>query len=435
MGNIVAIVGRPNVGKSTLFNRLVQTRKAIVDSVSGVTRDRHYGKTDWNGREFSIIDTGGYVTGSEDVFEAEIRKQVNLAIDEANIILFVVDVTSGITDLDMDVARVLRKSKKKVILVVNKVDNALRVNDAMEFYGLGLGEYFMISSINGGGTGEMLDEVCAHLEPEEPEEENSLPRFAIVGRPNVGKSSLLNAWVGEEKNIVTNISGTTRDSLDTRYNLYGHDFILVDTAGVRKKSKVHEDIEFYSVMRSIRAIEKSDVCILVIDATQAFESQDQNIFHLAQRNEKGIVILVNKWDLVENKETMTMKKYTEVIQREIAPFTDVPIIFTSAIEKQRIHKAVEEAVAVNERRNTKISTSKLNDFFLPLIENQPPPGYKGKYVKIKYVTQIPTRVPSFAFFCNLPQYIKDPYKRFIENKLRDQYDLTGVPIRIFFRKK
>lgn len=435
MGNIVAIVGRPNVGKSTLFNRLVQTRKAIVDSVSGVTRDRHYGKTDWNGREFSIIDTGGYVTGSEDVFEAEIRKQVRLAIDEANIILFVVDVTSGITDLDMDVARVLRKSKKKVLLVINKVDNALRVNDAMEFFGLGLGDYYMISSINGSGTGEMLDEVCVHLEPEEEEEENSLPRFAIVGRPNVGKSSLLNAWVGEEKNIVTNISGTTRDSLDTRYNLYGHDFVLVDTAGVRKKSKVHEDIEFYSVMRSIRAIEKSDVCILVIDATQAFESQDQNIFHLAQRNEKGIVILVNKWDLVEDKETMTMKKYTEAIQKEIAPFTDVPIIFTSALEKQRIHKAIEEAVAVNERRNIKVPTSKLNEYFLPLIENQPPPGYKGKYVKIKYVTQIPTRVPSFAFFCNLPQYIKDPYKRFIENKLRDKYDLTGVPVRVFFRKK
>lgn len=435
MGNIVAIVGRPNVGKSTLFNRLVQTRKAIVDSVSGVTRDRHYGKTDWNGREFSVIDTGGYVTGSEDIFEAEIRKQVKLAIDEANIILFVVDVTSGITDLDMDVARVLRKSKKKVLLVVNKVDNALRVNDAMEFYGLGLGEYYMISSINGGGTGEMLDEVCEHLEPEEEEAESSLPRFAIVGRPNVGKSSLLNAWVGEEKNIVTDISGTTRDSLDTHYNLYGHDFILVDTAGVRKKSKVHEDIEFYSVMRSVRAIEKSDVCILVIDATKPFESQDQNIFHLAERNEKGIVVLVNKWDLVENKETMTMKKYTESIQREIAPFTDVPIIFTSALEKQRIHKAVEEAVAVNERRNIKIATSKLNEYFLPLIENQPPPGYKGKYVKIKYVTQIPTRVPTFAFFCNLPQYIKDPYKRFIENKLRAQYNLTGVPIRVFFRKK
>lgn len=435
MRNIVAIVGRPNVGKSTLFNRLTQRRQAIVDSVSGVTRDRHYGISDWNGRDFTVIDTGGYITGSEDVFEAEIRKQVKIAVEESDCIIFVVDVETGTTDLDMDVAQILRKANKPVFIAVNKVDNAMRMDDAMEFYNLGLGEYFPISSINGSGTGDLLDAVVNCFSKEDEAETDELPKFAIIGRPNAGKSSLVNALMGKNKNIVTNIAGTTRDSIDTHYNQFGHEFTLVDTAGLRKKAKVHENLEFYSVMRTIRAIEHSDVCIVMVDATIGFDAQDLNIFHLAEKNNKGIVVLVNKWDLVENKETMTMERYRNMILTKTAPFTDYPIIFISAMTKQRIFKAVEMAVEVYNRKNTKISTSELNNSFLPITENTPPPSYKGKYVKIKYITQIPTMVPSFAFFCNLPQYVKDPYKRFIENKLRDMYDLHGVPIRIYFRKK
>lgn len=435
MGNIVAIVGRPNVGKSTFFNRLTQRRQAIVDAVSGVTRDRHYGTSDWNGRDFTVIDTGGYVTGSEDVFEGEIRKQVKIAMEEADSIIFVVDVETGTTDLDLDVAHLLRKANKPVFIAVNKVDNAMRMDDAMEFYNLGLGEYFAISSINGSGTGELLDALVNSFSKEDEEETDALPKFAIVGRPNAGKSSLVNALMGQNKNIVTDIAGTTRDSIDTHYNQFGHEFTLVDTAGLRKKSKVHENLEFYSVMRTIRAIEHSDVCIVMVDATIGFDAQDLNIFHLAEKNNKGIVVLVNKWDLVENKETMTMEHYRKMILAKTAPFTDYPIIFISAETKQRIFKAIEMAVDVYNRKQTKISTSELNNVFLPITENTPPPSYKGKYVKIKYITQIPTMVPSFAFFCNLPQYVKEPYKRFIENKLREMYDLNGVPIRIYFRKK
>lgn len=435
MRNIVAIVGRPNVGKSTLFNRLTQRRQAIVDSVSGVTRDRHYGISDWNGRDFTVIDTGGYITGSEDIFEAEIRKQVKIAVEESDCIIFVVDVETGTTDLDMDVAQILRKANKPVFIAVNKVDNAMRMDDAMEFYNLGLGEYFPISSINGSGTGDLLDAVVNCFSKEDEPESDELPKFAIVGRPNAGKSSLVNALMGKNKNIVTSIAGTTRDSIDTHYNQFGHEFTLVDTAGLRKKAKVHENLEFYSVIRTIRAIEHSDVCIVMVDATIGFDAQDLNIFHLAEKNNKGIVVLVNKWDLVENKETMTMEHYRKMILTKTAPFTDYPIIFISATTKQRIFKAVEMAVEVYNRKNTKISTSELNNSFLPITENTPPPSYKGKYVKIKYITQIPTKVPSFAFFCNLPQYVKDPYKRFIENKLRDTYNLHGIPIRIYFRKK
>ncbi|MDG2164418.1 MAG: ribosome biogenesis GTPase Der [Flavobacteriales bacterium] len=435
MRNIVAIVGRPNVGKSTLFNRLTQRRQAIVDSVSGVTRDRHYGISDWNGRDFTVIDTGGYITGSEDVFEAEIRKQVKIAVEESDCIIFVVDVETGTTDLDMDVAQILRKANKPVFIAVNKVDNAMRMDDAMEFYNLGLGEYFPISSINGSGTGDLLDAVVNCFSKEDEPETDELPKFAIIGRPNAGKSSLVNALMGKNKNIVTNIAGTTRDSIDTHYNQFGHEFTLVDTAGLRKKAKVHENLEFYSVMRTIRAIEHSDVCIVMVDATIGFDAQDLNIFHLAEKNNKGIVVLVNKWDLVENKETMTMEHYRKMILTKTAPFTDYPIIFISATTKQRIFKAIEMAVEVYNRKTTKISTSELNNSFLPITENTPPPSYKGKYVKIKYITQIPTMIPSFAFFCNLPQYVKDPYKRFIENKFRDIYDLHGVPIRIYFRKK
>tara|TARA_B110000908_G_scaffold172709_1_gene242245 strand:+ start:4924 stop:6231 length:1308 start_codon:yes stop_codon:yes gene_type:complete len=435
MGNIVAIVGRPNVGKSTLFNRFTQRRQAIVDSVSGVTRDRHYGTSDWNGRDFTVIDTGGYITGSEDVFEGEIRKQVKIAIEEASQIIFVVDVETGTTDLDMDVARILHRTDKPVFVVVNKVDNAMRMDAAMEFYNLGLGEYYPLSSINGSGTGELLDALVASFEKEDEEDESDLPRFAIVGRPNAGKSSLVNALMGQNKNIVTDIAGTTRDSIDTHYNQFGNEFTLVDTAGLRKKAKVHENLEFYSVMRSIRAIEHSDVCIVMVDATIGFDAQDLNIFHLAEKNHKGILVLVNKWDLIENKETMTMEGYRKMIYAKTAPFSDYPIIFISATTKQRIFKAVEMAVEIYSRMNTKISTSELNNRFLPITESTPPPSYKGKYVRIKYITQIPTRVPTFAFFCNLPQYVKDPYKRFIENKMRDMYDLQGVPIRIYFRKK
>jgi len=434
LGNIISIVGRPNVGKSTLFNRLTKSRHAIVDESSGVTRDRHYGKVDWNGKEFSIIDTGGYVKGSDDVFEGEIRKQVEIAMEESDLILFMVDVTTGTTGLDEELVKILRRSKKKVLVIANKVDTNERITDASEFYGFGMKDLFCVSSINGKGTGELLDEIVKSLS-ESPEEDHSdLPRFAVVGRPNVGKSSLVNALIGEERNIVTPIAGTTRDSLNTRYKAFGHDFILIDTAGVRKKTKVHEDIEFYSVMRSIRAIENCDVCVLMIDATEGMNAQDINIFHLAERNNKGVLILANKWDLVE-KETNTIKENTKKILEKTAPFTDIPIVFTSATEKQRILKALELAVDVYKRRTQKITTSKLNNTMLDVIKGYPPPAVKGKYIKIKYVTQLPTHSPSFAYFCNLPQYIKESYRRFIENKMREHFDFTGVPIQIFFRKK
>lgn len=434
MSAIVAIVGRPNVGKSTFFNRLIQRREAIVDAVSGVTRDRHYGKSDWNGKEFSLIDTGGYVVGSDDIFEQEIDKQVELAIDEADAIIFMVDVEAGITGMDEDVANMLRKVDKPVFLAVNKVDNAKRAEDAVEFYALGLGEYYTLSSINGSGTGDLLDALVEVL-PEKEEEETELPRFAVVGRPNAGKSSFINALIGEERYIVTDIAGTTRDSIDTRYNRYGFEFNLVDTAGIRRKAKVKEDLEFYSVMRSVRAIEHSDVCLLLFDATRGFDGQVENIFWLAQRNHKGIVILVNKWDLVVDKETNTMKQYTQRIKKAIEPFVDVPIIFISALTKQRIFKAIETAVEVYKNRSKKVKTRKLNDVMLPIIERTPPPAYKDKYVKIKFITQLPTPYPQFAFFCNLPQYVREPYKRFLENKLRENFDFTGVPITIFMRKK
>ena len=436
MSAIVAIVGRPNVGKSTFFNRLIQRREAIVDAVSGVTRDRHYGKSDWNGREFSVIDTGGYVLGSDDVFEKEIDKQVELAIDEADAIIFMVDVETGITGMDEDVAKLLRRVKKPVLLAVNKVDNARRVEESVEFYNLGLGDFFTIASISGSGTGELLDALVLAL-PEEVEqkEEEVLPRFAVVGRPNAGKSSFINALIGEDRYIVTDIAGTTRDSIDTRYNRFGFEFNLVDTAGIRRKAKVREDLEFYSVMRSVRAIEHSDVCILILDATRGFDGQVENIFWLAQRNNKGIVILVNKWDLVEDKETNTVKAYTQIIQEAISPFVDVPIIFMSVVTKQRIFKAIETAVEVYENRSRKIPTRKFNEFMLPLIEHYPPPAYKGKYVKIKFCTQLPTPYPQFAFFCNLPQYVREPYKRYLENKIREHYSFSGVPISIFMRKK
>ncbi|MEE3037490.1 MAG: ribosome biogenesis GTPase Der [Bacteroidota bacterium] len=434
MGNIVAIVGRPNVGKSTFFNRLIQKRQAIVDSVSGVTRDRHYGKTDWNGKEFSVIDTGGYIIGSDDIFEADIRKQVDLAIDESNAILFLVDGQEGLTDMDVTVANHLRKSDKPIFLVINKVDNGKILEQAVEFYALGMGDYHCISSINGSGTGELLDELVNTLPEMHQEQEHDVPRFAIVGRPNVGKSSFVNALVGEERNIVTDIAGTTRDSLDTHYTKFGHDFVLIDTAGVRKKKKVSEDLEFYSVMRSIRSIEYSDVCLLLIDATLGFEAQDLSIFHLADKNNKGIVILVNKWDLIE-KDTYTTKEYEASIRQKIAPFSDVPIVFISALNKQRLLKGLEISIKVSKNRATRISTSKLNDTMLPFIEQNPPPATKGKYIRIKFCTQLPTKTPTFAFFANLPQYIKEPYKRYIENKLRESFEFTGVPIQIFFRKK
>ena len=434
MNNIVAIVGRPNVGKSTLFNRMIQRRQAIVDSISGVTRDRHYGQSDWNGNYFSVIDTGGYSVGSEDIFEEEIRKQVQLAIEEADAIIFVVDVESGVTALDSEVAAILRKIKKPILLAVNKVDNAMRMVNATEFYGLGLGDYFPISSINGSGTGELLDALVEKL-PEAPKtKENELPRFAVVGRPNAGKSSFINVLIGEERNIVTNISGTTRDSINTKYNRFGFDFNLVDTAGIRKKSKVKENLEFYSVMRAVRSIEYCDVAILIIDATRGFEGQDQNIFWLAAKNKKGIVILVNKWDLVK-KDTHTTKQYEEKIRQEIAPFTDVPILFVSALTKQRIYKALETTVTVYKNRKNRISTSKLNDVMLDIVKQNPPPAIKGKYVKIKFCTQLPTPTPQFVFFCNLPQYVKDPYKRYVENKMREIFHFNGVPIIIYFRKK
>jgi len=437
MGNIVAIVGRPNVGKSTLFNRLVGARQAIVDETAGVTRDRHYGKTDWNGKEFSIIDTGGYINKSDDIFEEEIRKQVKLAIEESVLILFLVDVADGITDLDSEVSRMLRKvTDKKVFLVVNKVDNTQRYMEANEFYSLGLGNYFAISSINGSGTGDLLDAVVDALpsDVENNEGLEDLPKIAIVGKPNVGKSSLANALLGEDRNIVTPIAGTTRDSILTRYNKFGHDFYLIDTAGLRKKGKVTEDLEFFSVLRSIRAIENSDVCVLMLDATEGIEAQDLNIFSLITKNRKGVVILVNKWDLVE-KDNKTMAEYAEVIQNRIAPFKDVPILFVSASTKQRIYNVLDEIMHVNENRRKRIPTSQLNEIMLPLIEAYSPPAIKGKFVKIKFVMQLPTFAPTFALFCNLPQYVKEPYKRYLENKLREQFDFTGVPIQIFFRQK
>ena len=434
MNNIVAIVGRPNVGKSTIFNRLTQTRQAITDEVSGVTRDRHYGKCEWNGKEFSVIDTGGYVEGSDDIFEKEIRKQVELAIDEANVILFLVDAKDGITDLDQSVAQLLRKTDKKVILVVNKTDNSQLLNEAVEFYNLGMGEYTPVSSISGSGTGELLDELTKYFVDDSPMEDLGIPKFAVIGRPNVGKSSFINALVGKEQNIVTEIAGTTRDSLNTPFNKFGFDFILVDTAGLRKKKNEHENLEFYSVMRSVRAIEHADVCILIIDAERGFEAQDQRIFHIADRNKKGLVILVNKWDLI-TKDTTTTKAFEEQIRAKIAPFSDVPILFISALNKQRLLKGLETAIQVYNNRTQKISTSKLNNVMLPYIEQNPPPALKGKYIRIKYSTQLKVATPTFVFFANLPQYIKEPYKRFIENKLRENFDFSGVPIQIYFRKK
>ncbi|PID95282.1 MAG: ribosome biogenesis GTPase Der [Bacteroidetes bacterium] len=434
MGNIIAIVGRPNVGKSTLFNRLTGMRQAIVDSESGVTRDRHYGKSDWNGKEFSIIDTGGYMVGSEDIFESEIRKQADLAIEEADVILFVTDAKEGITPLDEEVAHIIRRSPKPVFLVVNKSDSPSQHTDAMEFYGLGIEQLFPISAINGSGTGELLDAVVTHFEEATEEEEADEARIAVVGRPNVGKSSLINALLGTERNIVTEIAGTTRDSIFTPYNRYGFNFMFVDTAGLRKRNKEMDNIEFYSVMRSVRAIEYADVCLLILDATRGIEAQDLNIFHLIQRNHKGVVIAVNKWDLIE-KESQTHLAFRQKIAERIAPFTDVPIIFTSVLEKQRIFKTLELLNEVHQSMKQKIPTSTLNKYMLPLIEQTPPPAIKGKQVKIKYVTQLKKPYPAFVFFCNLPQYVKDPYKRFLENKLREQFHFNGVPIKIFIRNK
>ncbi len=434
MGSFVAIVGRPNVGKSTLFNRLIQRREAIVDAQSGVTRDRHYGKTDWNGRQFTLVDTGGYVVGGDDTFEKEIDRQVEIAIEEADLIVFVVDVESGVTLLDEDVARLLHRSNKKVLLAINKVDNAQRAADTVEFFALGLDNTVHISAINGSGTGDLLDQIVLYLPKAEEPEESELPRFAVVGRPNAGKSSFINALLGEERNIVTDQAGTTRDSIDTVYNRFGFEFKLVDTAGIRKKNKVKEDIEFYSVMRALRTLEYADVCLLLFDATRTFDAQVKNIFWLAARNRKCIVILVNKWDLAEKDQHAT-KKFTQIIQKEIEPFTDVPIVFISSLTKQRIFKAIETAVEIYQKRSQRIPTRKLNDTLLPIIEKYPPPAIKGKYVKIKYCTQLHTPYPQFAFFCNLPQYVKDPYKRFLENKLRSHFDFSGVPIDVFMRKK
>jgi GTPase len=436
MNNIVAIVGRPNVGKSTLFNRLIQRREAIVDSVSGVTRDRNYGKSEWNGKEFSVIDTGGYIRGSDDVFEGEIRKQVELAIDESDVIIFVVDVEEGITPMDDAVAKMLRKVTKPVLLAVNKVDNAMREKDAVEFYNLGLGEYYTFASISGSGTGDLLDALidAFPIKPLPTQDEIVLPRFAVVGRPNAGKSSFINALIGKERFMVTDIAGTTRDSIDTKFDRFGFEFNLVDTAGIRRKAKVKEDLEFYSVMRSVRAIEHADVCILIIDATRGFEGQDQSIFWLAEKNRKGVVILVNKWDLVE-KDTMSTRDYEAKIREELMPFVDVPILFVSALTKQRLLKALEATVQVYENRQQRIPTSKFNDYMLKIIENHPPPALKGKFVKIKYCMQLPTPTPQFVFFANLPQYVKDAYKRFLENKIRENWDFEGVPIDIYIREK
>lgn len=435
MSKILAIVGRPNVGKSTLFNRLVESRKAIVDEVSGVTRDRNYGKVEWNGVIFSVIDTGGYVINSDDVFEAEINKQVHLAIDEADVILFVVDVMSGITDLDDAIAGILRRGEKKVVVAVNKVDNNQRIPDAQVFYGLGLGDIFCISSMSGSGTGDLLDRIVEDFgETGEQEEEHELPHLSVVGRPNVGKSSLINTLLDEERYIVTDVAGTTRDSIHTRYNKFGHEFVIIDTAGLRKKGKVQDDIEFYSVLRSIRTIENSDVCLLLVDATRGMEAQDVNIFNLIVRNRKGVVILVNKWDLIEKDNHSTREVETRIRER-IAPFTDVPILFVSALTKQRVHKALNVAMQVYENRKKRIKTSALNQVLLDAVEAYPPPSIKGKHIKIKYATQLPSLTPAFALFANLPQYVKEPYKRYIENKIRENFDFTGVPIQVYFRKK
>lgn len=437
MGNLVAIVGRPNVGKSTLFNRLTKSRRAIVNDEAGTTRDRQYGKTEWIGKEFSVVDTGGWVVNSDDIFEEEIRKQVLMAVEEADVILFVVDVINGLTDLDLQVATILRRTKKPVIVVANKTDNNDLQYNAPEFYSLGLGDPYCISAITGSGTGDLLDLVVSKFSKEASEIlDDDIPRFAVVGRPNAGKSSLINAFIGEDRNIVTEIAGTTRDSIYTRYNKFGFDFYLVDTAGIRKKSKVNEDLEYYSVIRSIRAIEGADVCILMIDATRGVESQDLNIFSLIQKNAKGLVVVINKWDLVEDKSNKVIKEFENAIRNRFAPFVDFPVIFSSATTKQRILKILEEAKKVYDNRHVKIPTARLNEEMLPLIEAYPPPSVKGKYIKIKYVTQlVNTQVPSFVFFANLPQYVKEPYKRFLENKIREKWNLTGTPIHIYIRQK
>lgn len=437
MGNLVAIVGRPNVGKSTLFNRLTQTRQAIVNEQAGTTRDRQYGKVEWLTKEFSLVDTGGWVVNSEDVFEEEINKQVKIAIEEADVILFVVDVINGLTDLDQEVANILRRCRKPVLVVANKADNFEAHIGSVEFYALGLGDPVCISAINGSCTGDLLDKILEVMPDDKPMAlEEELPRIAVVGRPNAGKSSLVNAFIGEERNIVTDIAGTTRDSIYTKYNKFGLNFYLVDTAGIRKKGKVTEDLEYYSVIRSIRAIENADVCVLMLDATRGIESQDLNIFSLIQKNKKGLVVCVNKWDLIEDKSQKVINSYTTAIRERLAPFTDFPIIFISAMTKQRIFKVLETAKQVYENRQRRVSTAKLNETMLPIIENYPPPAWKGKYIKIKYVTQLPAgSIPSFVFFCNLPQWVKDPYKRFLENKIRDNWDFTGTPINIFIREK
>lgn len=437
MGNLVAIVGRPNVGKSTLFNRLTKTRQAIVNEQAGTTRDRQYGKSEWLGKEFSVVDTGGWVVNSDDIFEEEIRKQVLLAVDEADVILFLVDVMNGVTDLDMEVSKILRRSKKPVIMVANKTDNNELQYNAAEFYSLGLGDPYCISALSGSGTGDLLDLIVSKFKKDTDETfEEEIPRFAVVGRPNAGKSSIINAFIGEERNIVTEIAGTTRDSIYTRYDKFGFDFYLVDTAGIRKKNKISEDLEYYSVIRSIRAIENSDVCILMLDATRGIEGQDLNIFSLIQRNQKGLVVVVNKWDLIEEKTVKVMKNYEDAIRNRFAPFTDFPIIFASALTKQRILKVLETAKEVYKAKTTKIPTARLNEELLPLIEAYPPPSNKGKYIKIKYITQLPnTQIPSFVFFANLPQYVKEPYKRFLENKIRERWNLCGTPINIFIRQK
>ena len=437
MGNLVAIVGRPNVGKSTLFNRLTKTRQAIVNEQAGTTRDRQYGKSEWLGREFSVVDTGGWVVNSDDVFEEEIRKQVMLAVDEADVILFVVDVVNGVTDLDMEVAGILRRTQKPVLMVANKTDNNDLQYNAAEFYSLGLGDPYCISALSGFGTGDLMDLLVSKFKKDTVEEiDDEIPRFAVVGRPNAGKSSIVNAFIGEDRNIVTDIAGTTRDSIYTRYEKFGFDFYLVDTAGIRKKNKVTEDLEYYSVIRSIRSIEGADVCILMIDATRGIESQDLNIFSLIQKNQKGLVVVVNKWDLVENKDVKVMKTFEEAIRSRFAPFTDFPIVFASALTKQRIFKVLEEAKEVYRARTTRVPTARLNEEMLPLIEAYPPPSTKGKYIKIKYCTQLPnTQVPSFVFFANLPQYVKEPYRRFLENKMREKWHFSGTPINIYIRQK